>query len=71
MELEFMELEFQQFFFLFSVCYNLIVQKSSFKLKLDFSKIELQKKSISLISLKNGTEDCIICMKRAFAHFAH
>ena len=52
MELEFMELEFQNttigslkrhykapeffFFFFSSVCYNSIVQKSSFKLKLNF-----------------------------------
>ena len=50
MELEFMELEFQnttigslkrhykapEFFFFSSVCYNSIVQKSSFKLKLNF-----------------------------------
>ena len=29
-------LEFFFFFFKFSVCYNLIIQKLSFKLKLDF-----------------------------------
>ena len=53
MVLKFMEIEFQNFFFFFlnfSDCYNSIVQKSSFKLKLDFQKIEFQNNGISLIS---------------------
>ena len=58
------------FFFKFSVCYNLIVEKSSFKLKLDFEKIELQNMDISLISLGNEAKRCIFCAKRAFAHFS-
>ena len=45
------------FFFLnFSDCYNSIVQKSSFKLKLDFLKIEFQNRGISLISLGRGAK---------------
>ena len=48
-----MELELQNFFL---VCYNSIVQKSSFKLKLNFEKIEFQNRGISLISLGNGAK---------------
>ena len=50
MELEFYELEFMQFFLLLSLIapYS-IFYKSSFTLKLDLEKIELQKRGISLI----------------------
>ena len=61
-----MELEFQNFFL---VCYNSIVQKSSFKLKLNFEKIEFQNRGISLISLGNGAKRWFFCTKRALAHF--
>ena len=59
MELEFLEniqveLEFHIFFFKVSFCYNSIVQKSSFTLKLDFLKIEFQNRDISLNSFKHG-----------------
>ena len=40
------------FFFYFSVRYNSIVQKSSFKLKLDFQKIEFQNRDIFLNSFR-------------------
>ena len=49
------------FFFYFSVCYNSIVQKLSFKLKLDFQKIEFQNRGISLISLEKGAKCQISC----------
>ena len=39
-------------------------------MKLDFYKIELQKRDIFLISLGTGAEGYIICVKRAFAYFA-
>ena len=42
------------FFFKVSFCYNSIVQKSSFTLKLDFLKIEFQNRDISLNSFKHG-----------------
>ena len=50
MELEFYELDFHEIFFLLSLIapYS-IFYKSSFTLKLDFEKIELQKRGISLI----------------------
>ena len=52
MELEFHELEFHAiFFFLSLITPYSIFYKSSFTLKLDFEKIELQKRGISLISL--------------------
>ena len=46
-----------------------IFYKSSFTLKLDFEKIELQKRGISLISLRNETKRWNFCVKRAFTHF--
>ena len=51
----FKELEFHNFFYLFKslVRYNSIVQKSSFKLKLDFKKIKFQNMGISLKSFKH------------------
>ena len=56
MELELHELEFHAnfFFFLLSLItpYS-IFYKSSFILKINFEKIELRKKDISLISLEN------------------
>ena len=57
------------FFFLSLIVSYLIFYKSSFTLKLDFEKIELWKRSISLISLENGTKCWFFCMKKAFAHF--
>ena len=57
------------FLFKFLVCYNSIVQKSSFTLKLDFEKIEYQKRGISLISLGNEANRWNFCAKRTFAHF--
>ena len=69
----FMELKFHTnfffffFFFLRLIAPYLIFYKSSFTLKLDFEKIELQKRDISLISLGKGVEGCIICAKMALA----
>ena len=40
-----------------------------FFLKLDFEKIEFQKKDISLIDLGNGAKCYFFCPKRAFAKF--
>ena len=53
-----MELEFHAifFFFLSLIAPYLIFYKSSFTLKLDFEKIEIQKKGIFLISLRNETK---------------
>ena len=65
-----MELEFQIFFFFFFlslIAPYLIFYKLSFTLKLNFEKIELQKRGISLISLGKGVEGYITCAKRAFA----
>ena len=59
----------QFFFFLSLIVSYLIFYKSSFTLKFDFEKIELWKRSISLISLENGTKCWFFCMKKAFAHF--
>ena len=58
MELELHELEFHAFFFFFLkfVAPYSIFYKSSFTLKLDFEKTELQKRGISLISLGNGAK---------------
>ena len=56
MELELHELEFHAnflFFILSLIAPYLIFYKSSFILKLDFEKIKLQKRGISLISLGN------------------
>ena len=53
-------------FFFFIGPYS-IFYKLKFTLKLNFKKIELQKNDIFLISLGKGTEDYIICTKRAFA----
>ena len=55
------------FFFLSLIAPYSIFYKSSFTLKLNFEKIELQKRDISLISLEKGAESCIICAKMAFA----
>ena len=57
------------FLFLFLVCYNSIVQKLSFKLKLNFEKIEFQNNGISLISLGKWAKCWFFCIKKAFAHF--
>ena len=57
------------FIFFFSVHYNSIVQKSSFKLKFDFFKIEFQNRDISLISLKNEAKYGKVCVKWTFANF--
>ena len=53
MELELHELEFHANFFLSLIVPYSIFYKSSFTLKLNFEKIELQKRGISLISLEN------------------
>ena len=58
-------------FFLSLIAPYSIFYKSSFTLKLDFEKIELQKMGISLISLAKGAEYCIFCAKMAFTHFGH
>ena len=65
-----MNLSSMQFFFFLSLItpYS-IFYKSSFTLKLDFKKIELQKRGISLINLGKGAKCCIFCAKMAFAHF--
>ena len=59
-ELELYELEFHSFFsfflFLSLIASYSIFYKSSFTMKLDFEKIELQKMGISLISLGNGAK---------------
>ena len=75
----FMELEFHTiiiiiiiiylFFFLSLIAPYLIFYKSSFSLKLDFDKIELQKMSISLISLGKGAKCWIVFLKMAKANF--
>ena len=60
MELELHELEFQAnflFFILSLIAPCLIFYKSSFIWKLDFEKIELQKRGISLISLGNRAKN--------------
>ena len=64
-------LEFHAFFLLSLITPYSIFYKSSFTLKLNFEKIELQKRGISLISLEKIAECCIFYAKRAFAHFAH
>ena len=64
-------LEFHAFFLLSLITSYSIFYKSSFTLKLNFEKIELQKRGISLISLEKIAECCIFYAKRAFAHFAH
>ena len=46
-----------------------IFYKSSFTLKLNFEKIKLQKRNISLISLRNWAKHWTFCAKKAFAHF--
>ena len=55
------------YFFLSLIAPYSIFYKSSFTLKLDFEKIELQKMGIFQISLGNGAKGCIICAKRALA----
>ena len=57
------------FFFKFLVHYNLIVQKSNSKLKLDFQKIEFQNKSISLNSFKYEVFCWKVFAKGTNAHF--
>ena len=72
MELELHELKFHaNFFFLSLIAPYTIFYKSSFTLKLNFEKIELQKRGISLISLENGAKHWFFCTKRAFVHFGH
>ena len=82
-ELEFHELEFQEleffewnssskiffFFFKVSFCYNLIVQKSRFTLKLDFLKIEFQNRDISLNSFRQWVFFWKFCEKWVKPHF--
>ena len=55
MELEFHELKFNAKIFFLITPYS-IFYKSSFTLKLDFEKIELQKRGIFLISLGKGAK---------------
>ena len=62
----FMELKLHAIFFFSLIAPCSIFYKSSFTLKLDFEKIELQKRGISLIILGNEAEGCIICAKKAF-----
>ena len=78
MELELHELEFHANIYIYIYIYYyyfkldhpiLDFYKSSFTLKLDFEKIELHKRGISLISLRNGAKRWFFCMKRALAHF--
>ena len=47
---------FSFFLFLSLIASYSIFYKSSFTMKLDFEKIELQKRGISLISLENGAK---------------
>ena len=63
MELELHELEFHANIYIYIYYYYfkldhpiLDFYKSSFTLKLDFEKIELHKRGISLISLRNGAK---------------
>ena len=63
MELELHELEFHANIYIYIYYYYfkldhpiLDFYKSSFTLKLDFEKIELHKRDISLISLRNGAK---------------
>ena len=62
MELELHELEFHANIYIYIYYYFkldhpiLDFYKSSFKLKLDFEKIELHKRGIPLISLRNGAK---------------
>ena len=65
MELELHELEFHANIYIYIYIYYyyfkldhpiLDFYKSSFTLKLDFEKIELHKRGISLISLRNGAK---------------
>ena len=80
MVLKFVELDFLEWnsssmnssstiFFLVSVHYILIVQKLSFKLKLDFYKIEFQNKGIYLNSFRHRTFYWKVLVKGANAHF--
>ena len=48
---------------------NSIIEISSSSLKLDFPIVELQKRGISLFSLRKRAKGCLISKKRAFAHF--
>ena len=48
---------------------NSIIQISSYSLKLDFSIVKLQKRGISLFSLRKRANECLISEKRVFAHF--
>ena len=48
---------------------NSIIQILSYSLKLDFSIVELQKRGISLFSLRKRANECLISEKRVFAHF--
>ena len=66
-----MELKFHAIFFFFFylslIAPYLIFYQSSITLKLDFEKIELEKRGISLISLEKGAKRWNFFMKRAFA----
>ena len=48
---------------------NSIIEISSSSLKFDFPIVELQKRGISLFSLRKRAKGCLISKKRAFAHF--
>ena len=50
-------------------CHYRVSEIFFFFLKLDFEKVEFQKKRISLISLGNGVECYLVCPKRAEANF--
>ena len=58
-------------FFLISFCYNLIVKKMSFTLKLDFLKIKFQNRNTSLNNFKQRTFYWKVCKKWVKPHFGH
>ena len=66
MELKLHELEFHAsfffFFFLSFIWHNSILNQSSFRLKLDFIKIEFQNRGMNLNSFKTGIY-CLIFLK--------
>ena len=61
--------KFLVYFFKVSFCYNLIVQKSRFTLKLDFLKIEFQNRDISLNSFRQWVFFWKFCEKWVKTHF--
>ena len=61
--------KFLFYFFKVSFCYNLIVQKSRFTLKLDFLKIEFQNRDISLNSFRQWVFFWKFCEKWVKPHF--